>query len=63
MSLGVGSEVSDAQAIPSMAFSFCRLQILLPACHHVSYRDGNGLNLLPISQPQVNVLLCQDNSS
>jgi len=48
---GVGSEVSDAQARPSVALSSCCLQIqielsapspapCLPLCHHVSCHNG-----------------------
>ena len=58
MSLGVGFEVSDAQAMPSAAHSplllpeepYIELSATspapcLPACHHASHNEDNEINL------------------
>jgi hypothetical protein len=53
---GVGFEVLDAQASPSVSVSSDALDLhvelsapspapRLPACHHVPHRDDKGLNL------------------
>jgi hypothetical protein len=55
VSLRMGFEVSDAQAMPRSLFqmsldlntelSASSLALYLPACYHGSLHDGNGLNL------------------
>ena len=66
-SLGVGFEVSDAQARPSVALLFLlpadpdvELSAAspvpcLPTCHHGSHHDNNGLNLWTVRHLQLNV--------
>jgi hypothetical protein len=66
--MGVGFEVSDAQARPSVSlfllpanldveFLVPSLAPYLPVCHHAFHHDDNGLNLWIISKPQLIALL------
>jgi hypothetical protein len=47
-------------SLPTVYWYRCRTTSTgpcLPACHHASYYDDNGLNLWTVNQPQLNVLL------
>jgi hypothetical protein len=68
MSLRTGFEFSDAHtrlsgllslpdAFISWSRTFNHFHSTMPAGHHASHHDDNGLNLSTVSQPQLNASL------